>query len=389
MTNPAHLQKIPHEIISDQILPYVPELLSSGKFRLISRSWNQQIFPIVVELFWKHCSLNPPSAIKEDLPKFQRTTLDKFDSKTPILLKNATISKWMKGVFFKSGLVLKKEERFMPYAITASLQSQLDAELDVSLMNCWVEIRRKLPYNPSLPDEEASAIDIRSFLNTSSELMLIRELDFSNIGLSCLPPEIRLFQNLRKLNLNQNKLTYLNLSSLPHLKSISVEGNQLTSAILNNLPELKSAHLNNNYLMEVVFCETPLLTRLHLHNNFLPRFTTKSLPNLRHLHLEGNFLTTIEIEYPSQLISVYLTNNKLEQFSLSDIQQLESLSLGKNKLTRLHLKNLPVLKALHLKQNCDLREFTAEGIFNIEELDIQGCPQRLQVPKELLVKQRV
>lgn len=141
-------------------------------------------------------------------------------------------------------------------------------------------------------------------------------------SLKTVPSELGQLQNLNKLNLNCNHLTYIpiELCQLSNLRQLYLCDNQLTHIPIeiNQLYNLQSLELQYNKLtnIPVQLCKLTNLQRLTLNNNKL-----ESIPN--------------ELCYLIKLDTLLLNDNQLTYFpvDLFHLTNLTHMNISNNKLT--------------------------------------------------------
>lgn len=203
------------------------------------------------------------------------------------------------------------------------------------------------------------AIDIRTWCEENRALLAkMKQLDLSELGLTCLPAEICFFSNLEKLDLSNNYLV-----SLP--------------PELGFLTKLRSLQLKNNALFKLPK-ELGLLQRLQRLNvsynmlSCLPAETLQ-LKELLHLRLEGNCFVSFprEVCGLSALTFLNLSMNQMVEISesIGNLHQLTHLYLNDNRIHYLPatLAKLSALTRLDVRSN-------AEGCFAAPELLSSSSP---------------
>lgn len=201
------------------------------------------------------------------------------------------------------------------------------------------------------------------------------------------PSSILSLTNLKKLDLNSNRLTgnvpnlgsllnlkYLNISnnqfdgdlsnsfsSLTHLQEIYLGNNSatLSSTDFSGFTQLQTLDISNFNLHEIPSSLTllPLLKSLNISNNSINNYSNlSSLTHLEELSISGNAL----IQVPSEISALFnlktlnISNNALTQFSaLNGLSNLEWLSLENNALQNVpsEIGNLQNLIHLNLGYN--------------------------------------
>lgn len=157
---------------------------------------------------------------------------------------------------------------------------------------------------------------------TSGELAQITVLDLSGLGIGDLTG-ISHFTALERLNVNNNRLTSLDVSKNTRLTSLYCATNALEHLDVTGCPEL--VDLN---------CERNRLTELNLAGN----------PKLVQLYCRHNSLTQLDVSRNLELVFIETFDNSLTSFDCSMLKKLEFLHIDYNKLTTLNMSGNPALK---------------------------------------------
>lgn len=157
---------------------------------------------------------------------------------------------------------------------------------------------------------------------TSGELAQITVLDLSGLGIGDLTG-ISHFTALERLNVNNNRLTSLDVSKNTRLTSLYCATNALGHLDVTGCPEL--VDLN---------CERNRLTELNLAGN----------PKLVQLYCRHNSLTQLDVSRNLELVFIETFDNSLTSFDCSMLKKLEFLHIDYNKLTTLNMSGNPALK---------------------------------------------
>ncbi len=157
---------------------------------------------------------------------------------------------------------------------------------------------------------------------TSGELAQITVLDLSGLGIGDLTG-ISHFTALERLNVNNNRLTSLDVSKNTRLTSLYCATNALEQLDVTGCPEL--VDLN---------CERNRLTELNLAGN----------PKLVQLYCRHNSLTQLDVSRNLELVFIETFDNSLTSFDCSMLKKLEFLHIDYNKLTTLNMSGNPAQK---------------------------------------------
>ncbi len=229
-----------------------------------------------------------------------------------------------------------------------------------------------------------------------------------------LPQNKKILWSLRKLDLENNKLTKIpeSVGNLSNVHFLYLNKNQLTEIpeFICNLTNLKLLGFQDNLLTDIPDFISNLtnLTMLGLSGNKLTKLPESigNLTNLKNLCLIDNELTTVpeSIANLTNLLELSLDKNKLTALpeSMSNLIFLEQFALGNNlltvvpnfieklkNLTHLGLENnrfneipemishLPKLSELHLGNN-PLTKTIPESVSQMPNLRIIGLEQLTQ-----------
>ena len=175
--------------------------------------------------------------------------------------------------------------------------------------------------------------------------------------------------SLTSLNLYGNLLTSFNGSTLSSLTSLDLYGNRLTTFNGSGMSNLTSLNLYGNRL--TTFNGTMSnLTSLNLHANRLTTFNGSGMSNLTSLDLYGNRLTTFNGSVMSNLTSLNLYGNRLTTFN-GTMSNLTSLNLHGNRLTTFNGSVMSNLTSLNLHGN-RLTQFDGTPLSSLTDLDLSS-----------------
>ncbi len=167
--------------------------------------------------------------------------------------------------------------------------------------------------------------------------------------------------SLRRLILNDCKLTELNLSTVPRLKILSCEVNQLTELDLSHVPELTELDCQSNLIQTLDLTPVPRLVKLNCGSNKITKLNLTSTPELTTLGIYNNLLARIDLNAASQLSTLYCNLRHLLLLDSLSIQNLTTLycypRMAKFRpildqgITDLDLSLTPRLKELYCNHN--------------------------------------
>ena len=201
---------------------------------------------------------------------------------------------------------------------------------------------------------------------TTAQLNARTELNLSGKGISN-AKGIEYFTQLTRLDLYNNNLTTINVSSNTKLTYLNVGINKLTSITLGTIPTLEQLYLQNNQLTSLWACNYTNLRTLWVSNN----------PNLATLSCYRNVLTNLDISNCTSL-------NKLECFENANLSNIYGLGTC-TAITYLDCEDcaitslsavlsMPSLKKLYARNN-RLTSLDAYGLHQLEYIRVSGNTQ--------------
>lgn len=185
---------------------------------------------------------------------------------------------------------------------------------DTNFLNALIELKIDINNDGKIQKSEAEAI--------TGELDLASKKITDLTGLEA-------FININDLNLYNNNIKTINLSSLTKLKYFSCPYNALTS------------------------------------------LDVSMLTNLEHLLCDNNYITDLKIKGANNLIDVKCVSNKLTSLDVSFLKKAHYLRCGYNDLTSLIVSSDNIFSELH----CQGNEFTNLDLRNLKNLIFFKCQQ--------------
>lgn len=116
----------------------------------------------------------------------------------------------------------------------------------------------------------------------------LESLSLYNNRIEQLDIDLKLFENLKELNLARNNLKQLNITNLPMLNKLYLFDNQLTDLTLSNLTQLQTFKANNNKIKHFSYINTPKLEKIYIFNNQLETIDIYNLPGLLYMDCRQN-----------------------------------------------------------------------------------------------------
>ncbi|MEZ2442277.1 hypothetical protein AB6805_11175 [Chitinophaga sp. RCC_12] len=132
--------------------------------------------------------------------------------------------------------------------------------------------------------------------------------------------------NLETMYLNDNKIRALDLTGLNKLNDLKMYRNALFKVNFSHLPNLENVELQYNSLVEFV-AEGSGVKKLNLNNNNISSIDLTSLKKLEKVDLDDNmFLSTLKIRGLRSLRSLYCSPNLIKNLNMSGTVSLTELS---------------------------------------------------------------
>ena len=151
------------------------------------------------------------------------------------------------------------------------------------------------------------------------------------------------------------------LSSVPNIVDLTIESNQLATSFNVNitaLADLVNLDLQNNKMTTLDITQNTILEDVNMSNNQLPTFDLSQNTLLTDLNASSNLITTLDLSQNVALEELNLTSNELPTLDVSTNILLENLLLGFNELPTLDVTNNPELFRLNISDNL----FTTTGL---------------------------
>jgi hypothetical protein len=116
----------------------------------------------------------------------------------------------------------------------------------------------------------------------------LASLSLYNNRIERLDTDLKLFKNLKLLNLARNNLRQLTIIDLPKLNILYLFDNHLTALALSNLTQLELMKANNNKIEHFSYSNTPQLKKIYIFNNQLESIDIYNLPSLHYMDCRQN-----------------------------------------------------------------------------------------------------
>ncbi|BBM88127.1 leucine-rich repeat-containing protein kinase family protein [Candidatus Uabimicrobium amorphum] len=209
----------------------------------------------------------------------------------------------------------------------------------------------------------------------------VEEFKASNNPIGQIPPGIFAFENLRNLEMNNTRITFMTgIDKLSRLEKCYVASNRIRKIPdeIRKLSSLTTLDVSSNRLKDIpAEISFTALIELRLHNNFINKVPEQiiHLRSLTILDLSNNKINELpeNIGQLKLLQKLYLQNNHLQSLphSFAQLHQLEELNLGNNQFSEIpqELQHLPKLCHLNISQN-EISDISGNNLQNLMNLDV-------------------
>ncbi|MBW1298602.1 M4 family metallopeptidase [Aquimarina litoralis] len=147
------------------------------------------------------------------------------------------------------------------------------------------------------------------------------------------------FVDLETLEVRDNNLTSLDLTSNTKLTGLGAERNSLTSLNVTNCPDLEVVLLADNNLSSLDVSNNLILRGLWVQNNNISAIDVSNNTALKAISLTGGGMTEIDVSNNLLLERLFLNDNALTELDLSNHSNLFILGVQSNNLTSLNIQN--------------------------------------------------
>ena len=156
------------------------------------------------------------------------------------------------------------------------------------------------------------------------------------------------FVDLVNLNVSDNNLASLDISSLPNLVTLNYRQNILTSLDLSQNIQLTHLYSRQNQLTSLDVSQNGQLTYLDCGQNQLTSLDVSQNTQLSYLQTSDNQLSTIDLSQNTLLIDLYADNNQITSIDISNNTNLVTVAFNGNPLGSIDLSNNILLETLFL-----------------------------------------
>jgi len=159
------------------------------------------------------------------------------------------------------------------------------------------------------------------------------------------------YADLETLYLQNNDLTYIDLSKFPSLTYLDLYNNQLEEIDLSCNSALKSLIIYNNRIEVLDVSKNTALTYLICAKNPLTSLDVSKNAALEYLGCSENQLTSLDVSKNTALVYLYCSENQLTSLDVSKNTALEILSIPYNQLTELDISKNHAMRWLLCPNN--------------------------------------
>lgn len=146
---------------------------------------------------------------------------------------------------------------------------------------------------------------------------------------------------LETIEMDRCGLAHFYAISLPELKTLHLKGNYLMEQEEGgSYPKLQDLDMSDNYLTELYVTSYPELERLDCSNNQIPVLNVSQNAKLTSLKCGQNTITYLNTSKNPELITLYCNDNLLTSINLSDNKKVSKLNVSGNKIEALNLESV-------------------------------------------------
>lgn len=177
------------------------------------------------------------------------------------------------------------------------------------------------------------------------------------------------------LNVPDNEIISASFTNMPNIDVLNVDNNLLTQIDISSLTKVTSISLKNNKLSNLSLTANPNVNYLDLGRNNFSSLDLSNLLLLKNLILSDNELSSLDVSRNVALINMNADNNLISSLNLGNMPKLETISVYNNKLTLLTVPTVNVLEELNVgKNNLSSMNFTGSNYKVLRSLLISDMP---------------
>lgn len=249
--------------------------------------------------------------------------------------------------------------------LSLPLSSDMEKIEDLTGIEAFINLKRLLLDNNALTEINVAGLSQLEILKVDNNKLNVLDCSGNN--------------KLQSLSVNNNLLTQLDVSENHDLWSLEVSQNHLAEINVSNNPELTDLMLGNNELSAIDLSKNVNLWDLTINDNNLTSLDVSNSPELWYLGASGNRLEEIELQGAISLEYLSVSNNELSNMNLSGLTALLEINAENNELTNLVLENKPALYLIYAEDNAlsqlDLSSLSPKSLhLRVKENDL-SCIQ--------------
>lgn len=184
-------------------------------------------------------------------------------------------------------------------------------------------------------------------------------------------------ESLKHLYIQNNKLGSLSLNDIPLLTKIFCQNNIYLEVVDLNLPLLQKFQASGCSIYSLSI-KAPKLTYLNLNENNLKNIDLSTLPNLTQLYIDTNLLETLNVSNLDKLQKLYCENNYWLSQLIFEPNDLICLSLQELVCNNSYIGNLDVSSLVNLRKlsasDCKLISFKISPLTHLIDINISNNP---------------
>ena len=252
--------------------------------------------------------------------------------------------------------VISREEA----ELVTKIDIKTDAILSLTGIEYFTNLETLIIGTKNLQQGKLTALNLKKNVNLTylkCEFNPLTELDLSGNP------------NLQELYCHYNNLTALDLSHNPKLTILSCYERQIDAIDLRNNPLLTSFACGDSQITELDFSQNPELQEVDSRGNPLKTIDVSKSPKLISLACYGSQIATLDLTNNPVLDSLSFWGNQITQLDLSNNTELTYLSCYNNQLTELDLSKNTKLTYL----SCNNNQLTALDVSNNTQLTELWC----------------
>ncbi len=184
--------------------------------------------------------------------------------------------------------------------------------------------------------------DDKNDILSAAEIAAVSKMDVSSESISDLTG-LEFFTELTDLEVSDNSLTELDISSNTKLLILWCSGNQLTELDISNNPALKELACSGNQLTSLDVSGNPELRELYCADNPLKTLDVSANTKLGRLECARNQLTALDVSNNTRLVKLFCCLNDLTSLNVKSCSELEHLACYGNRIATLDVSNCPRL----------------------------------------------